>query len=104
MRAGDVIATGTPEGVILGMRRASNDRACVAVVFTGEGNRDLDFWGRRVLLRSANGPRDCIIDCQASDVDSHRGFILNQREGSGARLEGVDLTGADLAGAQLDGA
>jgi 6-oxo-cyclohex-1-ene-carbonyl-CoA hydrolase len=27
------------KGVILGMRRASNDRACVAVVFTGEGNR-----------------------------------------------------------------
>ena len=27
------------KGVILGMRRASNDRACVAVVFTGTGNR-----------------------------------------------------------------
>jgi 6-oxocyclohex-1-ene-carbonyl-CoA hydrolase len=27
------------KGVILGMRRASNDRACVAVVFTGSGSR-----------------------------------------------------------------
>jgi len=27
------------KGVILGMRRASNDRACVAVVFTGAGSR-----------------------------------------------------------------
>ncbi|MFH1763324.1 MAG: 6-oxocyclohex-1-ene-1-carbonyl-CoA hydratase [Gemmatimonadota bacterium] len=27
------------KGVILGMRRASNDRACVAVVFTGAGNK-----------------------------------------------------------------
>jgi 6-oxo-cyclohex-1-ene-carbonyl-CoA hydrolase len=27
------------KGVILGMRRASNDRSCVAVVFTGSGNR-----------------------------------------------------------------
>ena len=27
------------KGVILGMRRASNDRACVAVVFTGQGDR-----------------------------------------------------------------
>ncbi len=27
------------KGVILGMRQASNDRACVAVVFTGEGSR-----------------------------------------------------------------
>jgi 6-oxo-cyclohex-1-ene-carbonyl-CoA hydrolase len=27
------------KGVILGMRKASNDRACVAVVFTGSGNR-----------------------------------------------------------------
>ena len=27
------------KGVIIGMRRASNDRACVAVVFTGSGTR-----------------------------------------------------------------
>ncbi|MGD8376269.1 MAG: enoyl-CoA hydratase/isomerase family protein, partial [Acidobacteriota bacterium] len=31
--------TAMVKGVILGMRRASNDRACVAVVFTGSGNR-----------------------------------------------------------------
>jgi len=31
--------TAMVKGVILGMRRASNDRACVAVVFTGAGNR-----------------------------------------------------------------
>jgi len=32
------------KGVIMGMRRASNDRACVAVVFTGAGNKA--FWMR----------------------------------------------------------
>ncbi|MFC1706588.1 6-oxocyclohex-1-ene-1-carbonyl-CoA hydratase [Planctomycetota bacterium] len=31
--------TGMTKGVICGMRRASNDRACVAVIFTGAGNR-----------------------------------------------------------------
>ncbi|HET9480881.1 MAG TPA: 6-oxocyclohex-1-ene-1-carbonyl-CoA hydratase [Candidatus Polarisedimenticolia bacterium] len=31
--------TAMVKGVILGMRRASNDRACVAVVFTGSGSR-----------------------------------------------------------------
>jgi 6-oxocyclohex-1-ene-carbonyl-CoA hydrolase len=31
--------TGMIKGVILGMRRASNDRACVAVVLTGSGQR-----------------------------------------------------------------
>ena len=31
--------TGMVKGVIAGMRRASNDRACVAVVFTGAGDR-----------------------------------------------------------------
>jgi 6-oxo-cyclohex-1-ene-carbonyl-CoA hydrolase len=31
--------TAMVKGVILGMRRASNDRACVAVVFTGSGNK-----------------------------------------------------------------
>jgi 6-oxo-cyclohex-1-ene-carbonyl-CoA hydrolase len=31
--------TAMVKGVILGMRRASNDRACVAVIFTGSGNK-----------------------------------------------------------------
>ena len=31
--------TAMVKGVIAGMRRASNDRACVAVVFTGTGDK-----------------------------------------------------------------
>ena len=36
------------KGVILGMRQASNDRACVAVVFTGAGNRAFCTGGNTV--------------------------------------------------------
>ena len=36
------------KGVILGMRRAANDRACVAVVFTGAGNRAFCTGGNTV--------------------------------------------------------
>ncbi len=36
------------KGVILGMRRASNDRACVAVVFTGAGDRAFCTGGNTV--------------------------------------------------------
>src|SRR5262245_23409555 len=53
----------------------NGDRIVVADgVYTGNGNRDLDFAGKRIRLRSENGPENCIIDCQASQADPHRAF------------------------------
>jgi len=39
-------------------------------VYVGPGNKDLEFHARAITVRSANGPVDCVIDCQASG----RGF------------------------------
>lgn len=44
--------------------------------YTGEGNRDIDFKGKAITLRSENGPEDCIIDCQYAG----RGFYFFQRD------------------------
>lgn len=44
-------------------------------VYTGPGNRDLVFYSNAVL-RSANGYEGCIIDCQGSPTEPHRGFSL----------------------------
>ncbi len=34
-------------------------------VYTGTGNKNLDFKGKAITLRSENGPARCIIDCEA---------------------------------------
>ncbi len=48
--------------------------------YTGDGNRDIDFDGKKITVRSQNGATNCIIDSQGSDGDAHRGFVLNSGE------------------------
>jgi hypothetical protein len=31
--------------------------------YTGAGNKDLDFDGKAITVKSENGPENCIIDC-----------------------------------------
>lgn len=33
-------------------------------IYTGDGNRDIDFLGKAIVVMSENGPDSCIIDCQ----------------------------------------
>lgn len=42
--------------------------------YRGNGNRDIRFNGKAITLKSENGPDNCIIDCNASASDPHRGF------------------------------
>jgi len=66
----------------------------VSGVFQGEGNRDLDFRGRAVLLGAqAGGGRDCVIDCQGSEGDPHRGFHFHSGEGPGSVVRGIFVRG-----------
>jgi parallel beta-helix repeat protein/predicted outer membrane repeat protein len=49
--------------------------------FSGEGNRDLDFGGRNLTIRSEGGdPAACIIDCQGLPGAQHRGFDFHLGE------------------------
>lgn len=61
--------------------------------FSGEGNRDLELHGRPLTIRSENGPRSCVIDCEGSALEPHCGFYLNAADGPGARIEGLCITG-----------
>ncbi len=56
--------------------------------YQGPGNRDIDFLGRAITVRSENGPFTCIIDCQGSKVDPHRGFYFHKGEGATSVLDG----------------
>jgi hypothetical protein len=70
--------------------------------FTGPGNRDLDYLGKAVTVRSMSGnPDHCIIDCEGSEADPHRGFIFQGAEGPGSIVRAITIengyTGDDQA-------
>ncbi|MHC4640757.1 MAG: choice-of-anchor Q domain-containing protein [Planctomycetota bacterium] len=60
--------------------------------YTGFGNRDIDFLGKAIVLRSANGSEKCIIDCQGIEDELHRGFYFHNGEDSNSVLDGFTIT------------
>ncbi|MHC4574299.1 MAG: S8 family serine peptidase [Planctomycetota bacterium] len=60
--------------------------------YRGEGNRDIDLLGKVVTVRSENGPNNCIIDCNGTETDQHRGFYFHNDEGPGSVVEGFTIT------------
>jgi hypothetical protein len=81
---------------------AASDGDTVLVLdgtYTGIGNKDLDFGGRLISVRSENGPEACIIDCE----DDGRGFYFHSGEGADAVVEGQTITNgsADFGGGAI---
>jgi len=73
----------------------SNDGDAVVVAdgtYTGDGNRDIDFHGKAITVKSQNGPEDCIIDCNGMPSEPHRGFCFHTGEGPDSVLSGVTVT------------
>ncbi|MFC1573052.1 right-handed parallel beta-helix repeat-containing protein [Candidatus Eisenbacteria bacterium] len=61
-------------------------------IFSGDGNRDLDFGGREITVRSLSGnPEACIIDCGGTPGAPHRAFNFHLGEGHDAVLHGVTI-------------
>ena len=72
-------------------------------VYTGLGNKDLDFSGKAITVMSANGPENCIIDCQATPQNPFRGVQFVSGETAASVLDGFTITnGATLPGAIAD--
>ncbi len=59
--------------------------------YIGEGNRDIDFLGKAITVRSENGAENCIIDCEGSETDPHRGFFIHNGEGPDSVLIGFTV-------------
>ncbi|MHC4396844.1 MAG: right-handed parallel beta-helix repeat-containing protein [Planctomycetota bacterium] len=60
--------------------------------YTGDGNRDIDFKGKAIMVKSENGPENCIIDCNGTYYDPHRGFYFHNSEGPDSVLNGFTIT------------
>lgn len=65
--------------------------------YTGDGNRDIDFGGRSITVRSID-PNDpnivaaTIIDCQGDPCEPHRGFKFHSGEDTNSILSGLTIT------------
>jgi len=57
-------------------------------IYTGTGNKNLDFLGKAIVVKSSGGAENCVIDCQ----NSGRGFYFHLNETNSSILEGIKIT------------
>ena len=71
--------------------------------YTGTGNRDIDFKGKAIHLKSEKGPERCIVDAWGNTYYTFRCFIFWSGEGADSILEGFTIRGGYAAqGAGID--
>ncbi|MCP4711552.1 MAG: hypothetical protein GY869_23280 [Planctomycetes bacterium] len=61
-------------------------------VYRGVGNRDIDFRGKAITVSSEKGAENCIIDCQGTEIEPHRGFYFHNNERDDSVLDGLTIT------------
>jgi len=77
---------------------AAKSRDTVVVmrgIYTGEGNRDLDFNGKAITVRGEdpNDPNLVVINCEGTAENPHRGFTFHRYETPMSVLSGLTVTG-----------
>ena len=60
--------------------------------YTGGGNKNLDFEGKAITVRSENGPEACIIDCEGDGG----GFCFRSGEGEDSVVSGLTIRNGAL--------
>jgi predicted outer membrane repeat protein len=65
-------------------------------IFTGPGNRDIDFRGKAITLRSTDPEDPCIVAATIIDCnyEGEIGLYFHNDEGPNSVLDGVSVTGA----------
>jgi hypothetical protein len=66
-------------------------------LYTGEGNRDIDFLGKAITVQSTDPNDPCavantVIDCNGTDAEPHRGFVFQSSEDTNSVLAGITVT------------
>ena len=76
-------------------------------MYTGDGNRDIDFKGKAITVRSTN-PNDpdvvaaTVIDCNGTESEPHRGFYFHNNEDANSILAGLTtINGYDNYGSGI---
>ncbi len=68
-------------------------------VYTGDGNRNIDYLGKSIIVRSENGPDNCIVDLQET---GNRGFLFVNGESEAAVLDGFTIRNAWFEAEDVD--
>jgi hypothetical protein len=84
---------------------AARETGCVVVLpgtYTGAGNRDIGFKGKRVAVRSIDPSASqvvaaTVIDCRGTQAEQHRGFVFDKGESAQSVLAGLTITNAYAA-------
>ena len=63
-------------------------------IYLGPRNKNLDFAGKAIMVKSENGLAHCIIDCEGEG----RGFYFHTGEGEDSVVSGVTITNANESG------
>jgi parallel beta-helix repeat protein/predicted outer membrane repeat protein len=67
-------------------------------IYTGDGNRDIDFSGKAIVVMSKNGPEVTFIDCEGSVSDRHRGFNFHSGEDTTSVVQGFTIKNGHMRG------
>ncbi|MHB0945936.1 MAG: S8 family serine peptidase [Sedimentisphaerales bacterium] len=71
---------------------AGDEVVVASGIYLGAGNRNLDFGGKAITVRSASGnPAVCVIDCQ----NAGRGFYFHSGETTASVVRGFTIINAD---------
>jgi len=61
-------------------------------IYSGTGNRDLDFVGKDLILQSESmDPTSCVVDCEGSSTEPHRGISITSGETHLCSIRGITI-------------
>jgi hypothetical protein len=70
--------------------------------YWGDGNWNLELWGKAITVRSDKGPEQTILDCQGPyqgpGMLSNRAFYIHQGEGAGTVIQGFTIQNGNIPG------
>jgi hypothetical protein len=67
--------------------------------YTGDGNRDIVFLGKDIVVHAESGPQHTVVDCGGSESEPHRGFLFESGESRATVLSGFTVRGGDVTNA-----
>ncbi len=95
-----------PKATIRAAVEAASDGDAVVLapgLYTGDGNRDIDLYGRQITIRGSNIHDPAVvaatvIDCQGSPAEPHRAFYaIGSEDPPGVVISGLTITGGYAA-------